>query len=219
MKIGNKKVLCVFAHPDDESFGPGGTIAMLSSLGCEIHLMCATKGQLGANNGDDETSLVRERELLKAAEILGIHQVEFGDFEDGKLCNQQLGELEKFVSAKILKFRPDLIMTFDLSGVSGHLDHMAVASAVTKSFNQTKVAKSLYYYCLPIERTDKIDDYFVFFPDGRKRDEIDEVIDVSEWYETRIKAMKAHESQIGDAMRILEDEKDLEKIECFMVRR
>lgn len=210
-----KKVLAVFAHPDDESFGPGGTLGLWAKNGAEIHLICATHGEAG-----QEAALgkIRSDELMAAGEIFGIKKVEFLNFKDGRIGNQDLAELEKIITDKIKMFRPEIILTFDLNGVSGHLDHIAVASATTQAFRKTKIAKRLYYFTIPKAFSDMIKDYFIYFPDGKLPKEVDEKIDVSSVWEKRILAMDQHLSQKKD---IDEIKKELElgnKEEWFMVR-
>lgn len=210
-----KKVLAVFAHPDDESFGPGGTLGLWAEQGAEIHLICATHGEAGQGAG---LGKVRSGELAAAAKILGIKKVDFLDFKDGGIGNQDLVKLEKIITAKIKMFRPEIILTFDLNGVSGHLDHIAVTSATTQAFRKTKIAKKLYYFCIPKVVSDMVGDYFIYFPEGKRSNEVDEKIDVSSVWGKRILAMDQHLSQKKD---IDEIKKELElgnKEEWFMVR-
>lgn len=210
-----KKVLAVFAHPDDESFGPGGTLGLWAERGAEIHLICATHGEAGQGV---TLGKIRSGELMAAGEILGIKKVEFFTFKDGKIGNQDLAELEKIITAKIKMFQPEIILTFDLNGVSGHLDHIAVASAATQAFRKTKIVKKLYYFCIPKTVSDMVGDYFIYFPEGKRPEEVDEKIDVSSVWEKRILAMDQHLSQKKD---IDEIKKELElgnKEEWFMVR-
>lgn len=214
LSFKNKKILCVFAHPDDETFGPGGTLVVWSRQGANLHLLCATKGEAGLNSHNG----VRVKEIKSAGKILGIKKIEFLNFLDGKICNNELKALEKLITKKILSFKPDIILTFNLNGVSGHLDHIAVASATTQAFKKTKIAKKLYYYTLLDEHTlDFKDNYFIHFPDGFDEDDIDEAIDVSKVWKTKVLAMNQHKSQIHDVKRILKNWEKFEKKEHFMV--
>lgn len=213
-----KKVLCIFAHPDDESFGPGGTIAKWAKEGAEIHILCATRGQNGSNHTKKETAHIRSAELKKAAKILGVKKVTFLDFTDGCICNHELQHLMEKITQHVKSFKPDILMTFDLNGVSGHIDHIAVASAVTKVFNDTKVAQKLYYYNVSKYSSDQEKDYFIYFPDGKNEDEVDEVVDISGVYDIQVAAMKAHVSQMKDVEKILKKEEDQPKQELFVVK-
>ena len=189
-----QKVLAIFAHPDDEAFGPGGTIALWTAQSIEVHLLCATKGEAGTPDEDQVTAQTRSQELIDSAQILGIKTVEFLDLIDGEIGNKQMVKLEKIISNKITELQPNILLTFHLNGVSGHLDHIAVASAVTKSFQNTQIAEKLYYYAETKETSDQMDDYFVYFPEGIDPSEADEAIDITSVYDTRIKAMHCHQS-------------------------
>src|SRR3989344_7787427 len=89
-----KKALIVLSHPDDESFGPGGTIALWAKEGYEIHLVSVTKGEIGNNPTDDETAKIREAELRAAADILGISKISYLGYKDGHISNKHIPILE-----------------------------------------------------------------------------------------------------------------------------
>lgn len=214
-----KRVLAVFAHPDDESFGPGGTLYLWAKQGAVIHLLCATRGENGNNHTTEETARIRSQELKNAAQILGIQNVSFLDFTDGCICNKDLQLLAKKIRQKVNRFKPNVIMTFNFNGVSGHIDHIAVTSAVTKVFDENTYADKLYYYSVSKEISDQNKDYFVHFPDGLEEGETDEVVDIEPIYDKKIEAMKAHASQMGDVKSILKNEKDLLKQELFIIRK
>lgn len=197
-----KKILCVFAHPDDESFGPGGTIIKWANEGNRIHLLCATKGEAGMNRSKGAVAKTREKELLAASQILGIESIKFLGFIDGNIGNSDLAKLEKLIIQKIRSYKPDVVLTFDLNGISGHLDHIAVASATTQAFNKTKIAKKIYYLTIPKGKNKRKQDYFVYRPEGRRPKEIDEVINVTPYWETKLLAMQTHKSQIKDSVRL-----------------
>lgn len=220
-----RKLLAVFAHPDDEAFGPGGTLAKYASSGVEIHLLCATRGERGqqqisnfkfhtekfapkffsANKKKElYISNIREKELLRSAEVLGIKEVEFLDFVDGQLGNANYHDLAKKITAKIKSFKPQIILTLDRLGVSGHLDHIAVSMVTTYSFNKTREAQKLYYYCLPKKwYTQSLSKYFIYFPEGYKESELTTRIDFSDFWQIKRKAMFEHKSQLHDVKRLL----------------
>ncbi len=212
------KVLAVFAHPDDESFGPGGTLALWAQANAQIHLVCVTRGESGRNDSDGPTSEVREHELRAAAKILGIEQVSFLNYVDGNINNNSMIALAEILEEKIHEFEPDTVLTFGLNGVSGHLDHIAVASATTQAFKRAATDGEIYYYVLPKRYTDTVEDYFVYFPDGYEDDQIDVEIDVSLAWEERMQAMYCHKSQLDDIVEITKNPVFLEKKEHFIVR-
>lgn len=206
-----RRILAVFAHPDDESFGPGGTLAYYAKKECEIHILCATKGEAGRGTGQ-----MREKELLEAAKTLGVKKVEFLNFRDGELSNSKYHELADKILKKIKSFKPDIVVTFENLGVSGHLDHITVSLATTFAFIKQKTTKKLYYYCIPDWRARLFKKYFIYFPSGYKEKEITTEIDITSVWETKILAMRNHVSQLKDVSKILRKSKGLPKIEHFI---
>lgn len=227
-----KKLLAVFAHPDDEAFGPGGTLAKYAAEGVEIHLLCATRGEAGlwdeksknkeqiTNNKELKIHHVREEELLRSAKILGIKNVEFLDFVDGTLSNSVYYELADKIVKKIEDFKPQVLLTTERLGVSGHLDHIAVSMITTYSFLHTKHRPNkLYYHCLPKERRTKdLDDYFVYFPEGYDQKDITTRIDFTPYWDKKEAAMKCHQSQLHDVIRILKRWEEQTKIDHFILQ-
>lgn len=227
-----KKLLAVFAHPDDEAFGPGGTLAKYANEGVEIHLFCATKGEArnsGSDSGSDlkilkgltpiEIGQVREKELFKAAEILGITKVEFLGFVDGRLCNAVYHQMADKIIRKINDFRPQIVLTTERLGISGHLDHVAVSLVTTYSFLKTKYPKKLYYLCLPKEaRTKELNDYFIYFPEGYDQKEITTRIEYTSYFDKKVAAMMVHQSQMKDVRRILKRISSLPKVDHFILQ-
>src|SRR3989338_4568366 len=227
----HKKLLAVFAHPDDEAFGPGGTLAKYASEGVEIHLLCATRGEAGDINIKNQKSKIkntnkklkindiREEELLKSAEIIGIKKVEFLNFIDGRLCNANYHDLAKKIIAKIKSFKPQVVMTTERLGVSGHLDHIAVSMVTTYSYLKTKEAYKLYYYCLSKQqRRHEGGDYFIYFPEGYSEDQITTKIDYTKFFEKKIFAMYQHQSQLSDAKTIHSYLEKIPKIDNFILQ-
>ncbi len=207
-----KKLLAVFAHPDDESFGPGGTLAKYAKEGAEIHILCATRGQAG--KGDTK---LRANELLEAAKVLGVKKVIFLDYMDGKLCNGNYHELAGRILEEIKSFKPQVLLSYENLGVSGHLDHILVSLAATYAFIHQKITKKLYFYCIPKWRARLFKRYFVYFPPGYTDQEITTTIDIEDIWNTRIAAMRQHKSQIHDVNRIIRKSRHLPRKEYFLL--
>lgn len=146
-----KKILVVLAHPDDESFGIGGTLAYYAKQGVEIHLVCATKGEVGDVPPEmleefDSVAKLRENELRCAAGILGLTGVYFLEYRDsgmtGSLENNHpdalvrapVEEVAGKVTSYIREIRPDVVITFDPVGGYHHPDHIAIHKATVKAF-------------------------------------------------------------------------------------
>ena len=85
------KLLAVFAHPDDEAMGMGGTLAKYSAEGVETHLVCASRGEVGwfgpeeQNPGPERLGQLREAELRNAVKELGMKGLSFLDYLDGQV--------------------------------------------------------------------------------------------------------------------------------------
>lgn len=135
-----KKILLVFAHPDDESIATGGTVAKYVKAGWRVDLVCATKGEAG-NSGQYNVSgsalgSIRVTELREAARILGISDTKILDSPDGKLATLTPGTLEDPLYRSMESGLPDVVLTFDQTGVSNHPDHIKVCYATTFAFQK-----------------------------------------------------------------------------------
>ena len=133
---GHRRLLGVFAHPDDETFCAGGTFAGYAARGAEVMVISATRGQAGqirdAAVGTRRTiGAVRERELRLACGRLGITQVRCLDYLDGGLADADFGALVDEVADIIREFRPDGVITFGPDGGYGHPDHIAISAVAT----------------------------------------------------------------------------------------
>lgn len=210
-----KPLVCVFAHPDDEAFGPAGTIAKFAQER-DVYVVCVTSGGAAKAGDHKKLAATRERELLASAKILGVKGIDFLRFDDGDLCNNIYHKLADAVRSKLEKYRPDTIITFDINGISGHLDHIAVALVTTYVFKKLTFIKTLLYYCNIERMLKKVRDYFIYIPPGRKRSETDLVVDTEAYWETKKKAMFAHKSQIEDAKYLLKLFSKFPKEEYFM---
>lgn len=134
-----KKLLLVFAHPDDESFVVGGTVAKYAALGWRIELICATTGQMGDRGSYDQSadlSAIRTRELEAAAAVLGIHEIIWLPYMDGKLKDIPPGELEDIIYKKMREREPDIVITFESRGISNHPDHVKISLSTTYAFQK-----------------------------------------------------------------------------------
>lgn len=134
-------MLLVFAHPDDESFSVGGTIAKYANLGWTIDLVVATNGEAGQNGEftwakGEALGALRQKELEAAAKILGIRNVTFLGQPDGGLTALSPGTLEDPIIKKMMEFMPDIVVTYDTSGISNHPDHIKTCYATTFAFQK-----------------------------------------------------------------------------------
>lgn len=215
-----KSAVCIFAHPDDEAFGPGRTIAKLAKTR-NVYIICATKGEAGEHRGKaGKKGLgdIRARELEQSAEILGVKKVFSLGFRDGTLSNNLYHDIARKIESILKKLKPDTILTYEPLGVSGHLDHIAIPFVSSYLFERLTFIKKLLQFCVldtPERRRMK---YFIYFPPGYKKSEINFVSDVRNVWGTKIEAMMQHKSQIHDIERILKMYKKSPKVENFLVQ-
>ena len=172
-----KKLLAVFAHPDDESFGMGGTLALYARNGVECYLICATRGEVGEMDpehlqGYSSIGERREAELRCAAEKLGLKEVIFLNYRDSgmpgspenshpnALVAQPVEQVATDVARYIREIQPDVVITFDPIGGYRHPDHIAVHNAVNLAWEQAAdpnfdddlppfKPQKLYYHVMP----------------------------------------------------------------------
>ncbi len=217
-----KKLVCIFAHPDDEAFGPGGSILHFGAS-AEIHIICVTDGGAGRSNSPkdaDHLAQVRKQEMIESSKILGVKSIKFLDFEDGGLSNNNYHKVADLIKQELEILRPDTILTFNIDGVSGHLDHIAVAMISSFLFEKLNYITQLLYFCEKCEIKQIIkDEYFVYFPPGFKESEVDLIIDVSPYFDTQVAAMRKHISQSEDCDWILREFGEHLKTEYFKVLR
>ncbi len=164
-----KTLLAIFAHPDDESFGPGGTLAKYAAEGVAVHLICATLGEAGDSDTptpDECADLAcqREQELRCAAATLGLAQVHLLGYRDsgmsGSPANQHPQALVQAdpdhladqVADLMRRLRPQVVLTFDPFGGYGHPDHIAMHRATVAAFERLPPSEApprLYFTTFP----------------------------------------------------------------------
>lgn len=145
-------MLSVLAHPDDESFGMGGTLALYAEQGVEVYLVCATRGEVGEVDAEfkqkiKSPSCLRTQELRCAAQVLGLHELHFLNYRDSgmpgseanhhprALAAQPVEQVAKEVAHLIRKIQPNVVLTFDPIGGYRHPDHIAIQQATVMAFN------------------------------------------------------------------------------------
>ncbi len=147
-----KRMLVILAHPDDESFAVGGTLAKYAHQDVQVILLCATRGEAGIPGvNPEEAGDIRERELRKAAEHLGI-EVYFLGYLDGELAQTKPEALLETIACWIDLVQPQVILTFGPDGVSGHPDHVTISHIVTQAYDQC-YKKGMLLYIRPSEAT------------------------------------------------------------------
>jgi LmbE family N-acetylglucosaminyl deacetylase len=126
------KLLAVFAHPDDEAMGMGGTLAKYSREGVETYCVCATCGERGwfgleeQNPGLQRLGQIRTQELTNAIKELGLKELHFLDYVDGEVDEADHCEAIDKIVTHIRRIQPQVVVTFPPDGNYGHPDHIAV---------------------------------------------------------------------------------------------
>ncbi|MFN3706395.1 MAG: PIG-L deacetylase family protein [Thermoflexales bacterium] len=145
-----RKLLAIFAHPDDESFGPGGSLAKYAANGVAVHYLCGTRGEAGTVdarqlNGYTSVAELRTAELMRAADALGLASVRFLGYHDSGmacpegadpaiLCAAPLDEVAQRIIGFLDQLNPDAVITHDRFGGYGHPDHIKLHQAVLRAY-------------------------------------------------------------------------------------
>ncbi len=146
-----RTLLSVLAHPDDESFGMGGTLAKYAEDGTDVYLICATRGEAGEVDsefleGQSSIAQLREMELRCAVDKLGLREVQLLDYRDSgmsgsadnknpeALINAPIDQVAREIAEYIRQIKPQVILTFDPIGGYRHPDHIFIHQAATKAF-------------------------------------------------------------------------------------
>lgn len=205
-----KIIFGIFAHPDDEAFGPAGTLLMEARAGTEVHLTTLTLGEAGCNP-DSAPSIkdLRESEWREAGKRIGAMKMNCLGYADGKLSNASMVEIGNTLVDLLTETLKELpsdvdveLMTIDLNGVTGHIDHIVAARATCWAYytlkRQDNRLKRLRLVCLPIAHAPEPNIDWVYMEPGRRADEIDEIVDATAYREQIIHVMRAHHSQRVD---------------------
>ena len=177
-------LLAVLAHPDDESFGVGGTLALYAQRGVQVHLVCATRGEAGEVSpeclqGFASVADLRVSELRCAAGVLGLAGVHFLDYRDSGMPGtsdnhhpQALAaalpeEVAQRVAHLVRHLQPQVLITNDPIGGYKHPDHIAVHKAATRAFHLAGDLAFVDPDGLPPYQPQKL--YYQTFPKGSLR--------------------------------------------------
>ena len=161
-------LLAIFAHPDDESYGAGGVMALAAAAGNPVWVLCATNGDQGGRPGEVGVDHaldpeIRRNELACACKELGIAEPIFLGYRDsgmegwgapeGSLSRADEAEVVDRILAVIRRLRPAVIVTFDPGGVYGHPDHTACSVTATAAYRLAAAEPggpvALYHQALP----------------------------------------------------------------------
>jgi LmbE family N-acetylglucosaminyl deacetylase len=208
-----KIIFGIFAHPDDEAFGPAGTLLLETRSGTELHLVSLTNGNAGTNQ-DNLSNLgeTRLKEWRKAGELIGAKTMHHFGYKDGELNNVAMIE----ISQRIIDLVKTIVnssthsdtsiefMTTDLNGITGHIDHIVAARATCLAFYKLKETNDMNldrirFACLPISLLPQSNVEWIYMEAGRSSQEIGETIDARHLRQEIIAVMHTHYTQRNDS--------------------
>jgi LmbE family N-acetylglucosaminyl deacetylase len=237
------RLTAVFAHPDDDTYGLGGVLAMEGPERIEYTLIVATSGEAGpisdpslANR--DNLAQVREGEERAALAILGFPgaSVHFLRYPDGGLKDVPRDDLVGRIAGILRQARPQIVVTFGPEGVTRHDDHITVSQAATQGFHEARAGaegqdafRRLYYNAiaksgieafwesLRARGLDVGDPEGPFMPRGVPDDTIAVRVDCGTVVKQKLEAIRAHRTQQVELEYLPEDlQPEILGEECFV---
>jgi len=198
--VSPRTLLAIFAHPDDETSGAGGTIARYVREGEQAFVVTATRGELGAlgTNGmvikREDLPQVREEELRGVLALYGAQAPIFLDYRDQEVKDAPYEELVGKIVAAMRKVQPDIVITFGPRGISDHVDHIALHKAAVDAFHRYRrfasIEPKLYFVAIPAEIVKAVDLQL----DGVETQPT-HMVDISETVKFKLQALRSYKSQ------------------------
>lgn len=203
----NKHLVAVFAHPDDEAFGPSGSLLMETAAGTSLHLILLTAGEAGINHSGGDLSRLRLDEWQQSAKRLGATSRHFLGYQDGRLTNQDMQQISQkiieLIQQQTIEAEEIELMSFEFGGISGHIDHIVAARATAAAFYKLKSADNrltrLRLFCLPESISSQPNTDWIFVDKGYAENQIDQVVDARHLIPQINAVIDAHASQSQDA--------------------
>ncbi|KXK02467.1 MAG: Mycothiol S-conjugate amidase [Chlorobi bacterium OLB4] len=162
------KILYIFPHPDDESFGPAAAISAQIKSGNEVHLLCLTKGGATKQRHKFGYSVkqmgeVRYSEMLEVEKVLGLNSMTVYDLPDSGLKEMDPRQIEQVCETEINKIKPDIVVTYAVHGISGFHDHLVTHAVVKRVYLEMKskgadFLRRLAFYTISENDWEKIKD-------------------------------------------------------------
>jgi N-acetylglucosamine malate deacetylase 2 len=197
----SKSVLAIFAHPDDETFRAGGTLALLAASGFRVHILTATRGEAGSCGTPplcttEKLTALRERELRCACQALGLEPPKILNYPDGQLSSIEPTKILLDIFEAIDLFKPLSLFSFGKDGLSGHPDHIIIGQSALQAFRKRKDIRTFYTLAVPKSIADELGmSQIQSLPDKR----ITHAIDISEAWDHKLKAIHCHQTQIHES--------------------
>lgn len=133
------RILYIFPHPDDESFGPAAAISRQRCGGHDVYLLTLTRGEATSQRqklgfSKEKMGTVRLKEMQNVARILDLADMTVLEYPDGGLERLDPLDLEEVVRRHIEKVKPDVVVTYVTHGISGHPDHLVTHAVVKRVY-------------------------------------------------------------------------------------
>lgn len=217
----NGGILGVFAHPDDETYSVGGALAKYTDEGIAATILCFTRGEAGMiaeGSGATPENLgeVREAELRAACALVGVSDVRIVGTADGG--THATPEGVDAIAETMRELRPLVVVTMEPGGVTRHPDHIAVSAMTTDAFDRVRdetggaYPHRLYHSAIPASWLEALmaeaerlgfsgtvaDPNDPLSPRPAPDDSIDCVVDVSNWVDRKVEALRAHVTQSAE---------------------
>jgi LmbE family N-acetylglucosaminyl deacetylase len=213
-----RRVACVFAHPDDDTYGVGGSLASVGGDDLELVVVMTTSGE-GGQIADpslatrETLGAVREVEDRASWAALGLDpELHFLRYADGGVAQVAQESLVAVYLDVLQRAAPDVVVTFGPDGITGHADHVAVGAAATAAFHAARAAGAdgfhrLLHVCVAQSRLDRfnellrergmppIDPTQPFQPRGVPDETVGMIVDCSHAYDRKLEALRAHRTQ------------------------
>lgn len=223
-----RRLLCVFAHPDDESYGPGGTIARYALEGVDVSLLmftCGEAGTIGVSKEIPREDLcsIRTEEFAAACDALGVSEYRMLGTPDRGVADITPSWAVDQIVRDIFKYEPHVLLTFHHKGISGHSDHIAVARYIEEAFDRVAgepvAPVKLYGYGIPRDKAQLYErDNLVPLEDG----EIDAVVEIpDDAMDRKLEAIRLHRTQFDfyQSMQEKFDYRTVARPEHFHLRK
>lgn len=178
------KILYIFPHPDDESFGPANVMHNQRRTGHEVHLLTITKGGATKQRNKlgytiEQMGEVRYKEMLEVSKVLNLSGMTVLDLPDSSLKELDPRIIEEAVRKEIKKIQPEVIVTYAVHGISGFHDHLVTHAVVKRVYCELKenseFLKRLAFFTITDQDAEKITHFRL---NGSNNDEIDCIVTV-----------------------------------------
>ncbi len=180
------RILYIFPHPDDESFGPAPAIKQHLNQGHEVYLLTLTKGGATKVRHDlglsvDEMGDVRHKEMLAVEKALGLTGMTVWDMPDSGLKDLCPMDIEEPIRHYIEDLKPDILVTYAVHGISGFFDHLVTHAVVKRVYCEMRKNGAVYLKRLALFTLGPDDDTEGHFTlKASKAEDIDCVLNIAE---------------------------------------